>query len=159
MIFVTVGTNEAPFDRLLQAVGRLPRGEELVVQHGSSSLRPFATTLVEFLPFEHLVEHVRRARVVVTHAGVGSVVVALTHGKQPIVMPRLNRYGEAVDDHQHAFAERFERAGLVALAHDSDQLRDKVAAAQEDLVAGIREGGPLADDIRRYLVSSVGHRR
>ena len=60
-------------------------------------------------PFDELVEHVRRARVVVSHAGVGSVLTALANGKRPVVVPRLHRFGEAVDDHQLPFAPQARR--------------------------------------------------
>ncbi len=81
MIFVSVGTNEARFDRLLRAVAELPIDEQLLVQHGHSS--PIAAPhaeLIDFLPFEGMIETIRRARVVVTHAGVGSVMVSLANG-------------------------------------------------------------------------------
>ena len=68
MIFVTTGTCE-PFDRLLHAVDAASIDEELVVQHGFSPVRPHGARCVEFLPFAELVELVREARVVVTHAG------------------------------------------------------------------------------------------
>lgn len=159
MIFVTVGTNEARFDRLLEAVDRLPGGEELTVQYGSSSLRPTGTTLVDFLSFDRLVAEVRRARVVVTHAGVGSVMVALMNGRRPIVMPRLERHGEAVDDHQQAFARRFERAGLVTVVDDADELRTAVAGACDHVEREIGEGGPLADELREYLAAAIATSR
>ena len=100
MIFVTVGTNEARFDRLLQAFQPSPPDEELLVQHGPSGVRPPGATCVDYLPYDELVATVRRARVVVTHAGVGSIMTALANGKRPIVVPRLRRFDEAVDDHQ-----------------------------------------------------------
>ena len=74
-----------------------------------------------------MVESVTRARVVVTHAGVGSVLVALGAGKRPVVVPRRGRFGEAVDDHQVDFARRFEQAGLVTLVEDADGLEDALA--------------------------------
>jgi UDP-N-acetylglucosamine transferase subunit ALG13 len=100
MIFVTVGTNEARFDRLLHAFEWGPLDEELVVQHGPSPIRPRGATCVDYLPYDELGATVRRARVVVTHAGVGSIMTALANGKRPVVVPRLRRFGEAVDDHQ-----------------------------------------------------------
>ena len=122
MIFVTVGTNEAPFDRLVSGVSGLAGREEVVVQHGASAVRPEGATCIDFLPFDELVELVRRARVVVTHAGVGSIMVALSQGKRPIVVPRLGRFGEAVDDHQVTFARRLSERGLVTVVDDPSLL-------------------------------------
>ncbi len=156
MIFVTVGTNEAPFDRLLRAVADLPSTEELVVQHGSSSIRPAHATCVDFLPFDEVVESVTRARVVVTHAGVGSVLVALGAGKRPVVVPRRGRLGEAVDDHQVDFARRFEQAGLVTLVEDADGLEDALAQVSAQALPGSTGPTSLAGELRRYLEETLG---
>ena len=156
MIFVTVGTNEAPFDRLLVAVATVPGGSEVFVQHGASRIRPLGARCVDFLPFDRLVDEIRRAQVVVSHGGVGSVIVALANGKRPVVMPRLRRYGEAVDDHQRAFAQRFAAAGLVTVVETADELRAAIADGDDHSAAEIAEGGALADNLREYLAVCVG---
>ncbi len=150
MIFVTVGTNEAPFDRLLEAVAQLPAGEELVVQHGASSVRVPGAELVDFLPFEQIVQHIRRARAVVTHAGVGSIIVALSNGKRPVVAPRLKRFGEAVDDHQLHFGRRFSDAGLVTLVESADGLADALGSAEHEAPT-LAGSGALAAELRGFL--------
>lgn len=155
MIFVTVGTNEAPFDRLLHAVAQVPGGEEMVVQHGFSRIRPARATCFQLLPFETLVEYVRRSRVVVTHAGVGSVMVALANGKRPIVLPRLKRYGEAVDDHQVPFARRMAEQGLVTVLEDATRLAHVLEEPLPPDRVGSADDSRLADDLRRYLERAV----
>jgi UDP-N-acetylglucosamine transferase subunit ALG13 len=150
MIFVTVGTNEAPFDRLLEAVAALPSGEELVVQHGASAVRVPGATVVDFLPFEQIVENVRRARVVVTHAGVGSIIVALSNGKRPVVVPRLKQFGEAVDDHQLSFGRRFADAGLVTFVESPGDLGGALGDA-EHVAPQVSGAGALAADLRSFL--------
>jgi len=156
VIFVTVGTNEAPFDRLLAAFDSLDLAEELVIQCGASSLRPSGAECVDFISFDDLVTHVRGARVVVTHAGVGSVAVALTNGKRPIVVPRRATFDEAVDDHQVAFARRFAASGQVRLLEDLDGLGAMLQDA-EDNAYGLRHrsGGPLAAELRAYIEAAV----
>jgi len=155
VIFVTVGTNEAPFDRLLRAAADLPRTEELVVQYGSSSVRPADAVTFDFLSFDRVVEHMRRARVVVTHAGVGSTLVALANGKKPVVVPRLKSFGEAVDDHQLFFGRRFAGAGLVTLVESPLALED--ALDGEHSLTALKHGaGPLALDLRRFLEEKTG---
>jgi len=84
MIFVSVGT-AAPFDRLMQAVERLETAEPIVVQYGSSSTRPRNARCVSFMPYDDLVELVESARVVISAAGVGTVMTVLAAGKRPIV--------------------------------------------------------------------------
>ena len=157
MIFVTVGTNEARFDRLLQAVEEL-EFDDLVVQCGSSSLRPKNATCFDFLAFERLVEYVRSASVVVTHAGVGSIAVTLANGRRPVVVPRLQRYGEAVDDHQVELARRLDQSGLVTLVEEPTQLRHLRFDGQLPPRGGDRSTA-LADDLSEYLHALVTSER
>src|SRR5205823_13148086 len=99
VIFATTGTCE-PFDRLLEAFDTVELDEELVVQHGISPVRPRGARCVDFLAYAELVELVRRARVGVTHGGVGSVLTALADGKWPIVVPCRAAAGAASADLQ-----------------------------------------------------------
>lgn len=156
MIFVTVGTNEARFDRLLRAVAELRVDEELLVQHGHSSpIRPPHAELVGFLPFEGMVETIRRARIVVTHAGVGSIMVALANEKRPIVVPRLKVHGEAVDDHQLQLGRRFAAAGLVTLVESPEGLGEALGSPHE-AAAILPTSSELAADLGSFLDQAVG---
>src|SRR5215831_2863263 len=122
MIFVTVGSSSIQFDRLLAAVDELEYDEQLIVQHGASSIRPRGAECVDFLGYDEFVELIGDARAVVTHAGVGSIITAFRSGKQPIVVPRRREFGEAVDNHQVLFAERAESLGLVTVVDDLSSL-------------------------------------
>jgi len=155
MIFVSVGTHEAPFDRLLRAVGELRADEELVVQHGPSAVRCDRATEFDYRPFDEVVELVRRARVVVTHAGVGSVMLALSNGKRPVVMARLRRFDEHVDDHQLELARRLADAGLVDLVEDGAGLSEALTRSGTPPAAAT--GAPwLGVSLRDYLVATLG---
>ena len=70
------------------------------MQYGHSPAPLHAANPVQFLPFVDLIEHIRTADVVVTHAGVGSILTCLRLGRTPLVVPRQSRFGEHVDDHQ-----------------------------------------------------------
>ena len=162
MILVSTGTNGKPFDRLLRAVSRLEFDEELVVQHGPSGLRPDGATCLAFAGFDEFSELVRRARVVITHGGVGSVLVALANGRRPLVVPRLARYGEAVDDHQLDFARKLDAAGLVTAVQEPDTLGPMLAAVaaarnqQHDFSGSLRPDR-LATELGEYLRKVVGN--
>ena len=158
MIFVTVGTNEARFDRLLAALDDLPDGTDLFFQHGPSAVSPTGATCVDYMSFDELAEKMRQARAVVTHAGVGSVLTALLNGTRPIVVPRLQRFGEAVDDHQVHFGRRAQSAGLVTLVEDLAELADAVARHQESPPSPPRPDERLVEDLRGFLGEAVGRR-
>ena len=153
MIFVTVGTNEAPFDRLLRAVEALSGTDDLVVQHGAGTFRPSGASCIPFLPFDALVEHVREASVVITHAGVGSIAVALTNGKMPLVVPRRKSFGEAVDDHQVALAHRLASGGLVVAVDEPSSLPEAVATFRAEARSPLEQAhsSALADHLAAHL--------
>lgn len=158
MIFVSVGTNEARFDRLLHAVDRLGGSEEVIAQCGSSSVRPANATCFDYVPFDALVDEIRRARAVVMHAGVGSMMVALANGKRPIVVPRLRRFDEAVDDHQVPLARRLAERGLVRLVEDPARLPEAVADDSESTPVAIGGDSRLSGELRSHLAVLVGRR-
>jgi UDP-N-acetylglucosamine transferase subunit ALG13 len=157
MIFVSVGTNEARFDRLLRAVAELELDEPLLIQHGHSvRLERAHAELVDFLPFEGMVDAIRSARVVVTHAGVGSVMVALANGKRPVVVPRRKAFAEAVDDHQLQLGRRFAQAGLVTLVEDPEELTDALRAEQ-GAAAIVPSASTLTADLSSFLAAAIPH--
>ena len=96
-------------------------------------------------------DHARRARVVVSHAGVGSIMLALMAGRRPVVVPRIAALGEAVDDHQVPLARRLDAAGLVRLVEDPDDLAAAVSesGSREPMRTG--EGTDLARELHAYL--------
>ena len=149
MIFVTLGTQAFPFDRLLRGLEGV--GEELVVQGGPSTFRPQGAAWFDYLEYPELLEHIRRARVIVSHAGVGSVITVVAEGKRPVVVPRLQRHGEAVDDHQLPLARRLATAGLVSLVEDPEQLAAALAETPPAPATLGGEGGIVAD-LRAYLL-------
>jgi UDP-N-acetylglucosamine transferase subunit ALG13 len=149
VILVTIGTSD-PFDRLLAAVARLPADEEIVAQCGTSAVHPENARCVTFLPFDELSALVCTARVVIMHAGAGSVLTALAAGRRPVAVPRLRRYGEAVDDHQVEFGRSLAAAGLITLVEDPGHLAGAIAAAPA-APPGRDGDGRLARDIGTYL--------
>jgi len=157
MILVTVGTHEQQFDRLVQAAAQLGGDEELVVQYGTSTLTQGRGEWVDFMSFDELAEQARRARVVVCHAGVGSIVLARRYGHRPIIMPRRPHFGEHVDEHQMQLTRRLAKAGIVTVVETAEELAAAVAAPPAVAPAGSQAGalsGPsaLSADVREVLI-------
>jgi UDP-N-acetylglucosamine transferase subunit ALG13 len=128
MIFVTVGSTQFPFERLVRALDGLP-GDQLHVQHGPVPAPLGAAWSKAYMQFPEVLKSMRRADVVVCHAGAGSVLCALREGHTPVVVPRLKRYEETVDDHQVEFANALAAEGRVSAVDDLSRLREVVEAA------------------------------
>jgi UDP-N-acetylglucosamine transferase subunit ALG13 len=155
MIFVSVGTHEAPFDRMLRAVDDLHSEEELVVQYGPSLVRSDGASEFDYLGFDEVVEYIRQARAVFMHAGVGSVMISLANGKRPIVMARRREFDEHVDDHQVELARRMEASGLVTVVDDTEALAAALAAAARP-PGRVIDAPWLGDDLSAFLAEQIG---
>jgi UDP-N-acetylglucosamine transferase subunit ALG13 len=155
VIFVTVGTEQRPFDRLLAAVGDMQWTEPVVVQHGPSLVRPRATRYADYFSFPDMLQLIDEARVVISHAGVGSVTLALRAGKRPIIMPRLRENGEHVDDHQVLFAERLQSSGLAVAIAGAEELRHAVRSPVVHQTAPRGSQAALSRALRRYLIEET----
>jgi UDP-N-acetylglucosamine transferase subunit ALG13 len=156
MIFATVGSSTIPFDRLVRALGSMETDEDLVVQTGVSTVRPRRAKVLDYLGYDDFVALIRSARIVVTHAGAGSVITALGEGKRPIVVPRRAAQREAVDDHQVAFARRAAELGLVTLVEDVSLLAATLRDHEPSLTRSAPEPSPIERELRSYIEHCVG---
>jgi UDP-N-acetylglucosamine transferase subunit ALG13 len=129
MIFLTVGT-QFPFDRLVKAVDEgVERGfikDEIYAQIGKSHYEPRNFDYVEFLQKDQFDNYVRNSTCLISHAGMGIITLALDNDKPLLVMPRLKKYHEVVNDHQLAIAKRFSELGHILVAYDAEDLLDGV---------------------------------
>ena len=125
MIFVTVGT-QLPFDRMIRAVDqwagvRFPR-PSVMAQIGPTDFIPQHLTARPFVGVKEFAELARDACVIVSHAGIGSILTAQSFGKPIVIMPRQAMLGEHRNDHQLATAARFRNRPGVFVANDEFEL-------------------------------------
>lgn len=144
MIFVTVGTHEQQFDRLIRKVDELKRdgafADEVVMQTGFCTYEPQYCRFSRLIPYQDMVKNVAEARIVITHGGPASFIMPLQIGKIPIVVPRQKQFEEHVNDHQLEFARNVaERMGAIIPVEDIETLGDTIARYDE-IVAGMEHG-------------------
>lgn len=131
MIFVTVGTHEQPFNRLIECIDYLKKDgliqDEVIVQTGFSTYVPQYCLWREFLPFSEMEKNVLDARIVITHGGPASFIMPLQLGKVPIVVPRQYEFGEHVNNHQVEFAKAVsEKMGSIISIEDINKLGETI---------------------------------
>lgn len=144
MIFVTVGTHEQPFNRLIRKVDELKRDgviqEEVIMQTGFSTYEPKYCEWSKLIPYQQMKKNVEDARIVITHGGPASFIMPLQIGKVPIVVPRQHKFDEHVNDHQVEFAcDVAERMGTIILVENIEKLK-KVITDYDQIVAGMEHG-------------------
>lgn len=131
MIFVTVGTHEQPFNRLIECVDNLKKDgvimEEVVIQTGYSTYVPRNCQWQKLFPYQEMVKLVQEARIVITHGGPSSFIMPLQIGKTPIVVPRRHEFNEHVNDHQVNFVRSVaERMGTVIPVYEIEELGERI---------------------------------
>ena len=129
MIYVTVGTMHLEFSRLIRKMDDIARitEEKTIIQRGMNSFLPEHCEHFDFKGREEVEAIQQEARVVVAHAGIGSVLDALKAGRPLIVVPRLKHFGEHNNDHQLDLARAVERRGWGQLVMDIDELEEACA--------------------------------
>lgn len=138
MIFVTVGTHEQQFNRLVKKIDELKRDdviqEEVLIQTGYSTYEPKYCEWRQWIPYPKMIENIDRARIVITHGGPSSFIMPLQVGKTPIVVPRQAKFEEHVNDHQVKFCNAMaERYGSILVVEDIEKL-DEAITGYEKLV-------------------------
>lgn len=166
MIFLTVGS-ELPFDRLVRTIDEwcVDRGRQdvfgQIAEPGTGGYRPTNFEWRPFLSTHDYDQHCRDADLIVGHAGMGSIITAMTYMKPIVIMPRKAAFKETRNDHQIATAEWLGERNGVLVAQDEVVLRAVLDRASEHGTARTLESPlePYAEPrllatIRDYLLSS-----
>lgn len=142
MIFVTVGTHEQQFNRLVSYMDEWAstHDEEVVIQSGFSTYEPKSAKFSKLYPYKTMVELVDKARIVITHGGPSSFIMPLQIGKVPVVVPRMKDHDEHVNNHQLDFARAVaERQGNIIVVEDVTKLGDTIDN-YDSIVNGMKNG-------------------
>lgn len=144
MIFVTVGTQKFPMNRLIKKVDEIAehyktassgersfentfeensfKGNLFFAQIGNTDYLPKNFPYERFLSQESFQDMVKRSKLIISHAGVGTMMSGILDGKKVVVVPRLKKFGEHVDDHQVEIAEAFQMKNCVIYCSQLEEL-------------------------------------
>lgn len=127
MIFVTVGTHEQSFERLVKKVDELKRDkiidEDVIIQKGYTDYEPQYCESYKLIGYNDMQRYLDDARIIITHGGPASFIAPLTIGKIPIVVPRQKKFNEHVNNHQKDFVEQVvARDSTIIPCYDIDDL-------------------------------------
>lgn len=127
MIFVTVGTHEQSFERLVKKVDDLKKdkiiNEDVVIQKGYTNYEPQYCESYKLVNYNDMQKYLKTARIIITHGGPASFIAPLAVGKIPIVVPRQKKFNEHVNNHQKDFVEQIvARDNTIIPCYDIDDL-------------------------------------
>ena len=121
MILVTLGTQKQSFTRLLDYIENSNINDEIIVQAGHTKYESQKMKIFSFIDYNEMNEYIKKADLIITHGGTGSILTPLKKGKKVIACARKQEYGEHVDDHQEQLVSIFADEGYI-LKIDEDNL-------------------------------------
>lgn len=130
-IFIVVGTQE-PFDRMIKAIDEwaaMHSGYSIFAQVSKAQYQPKSFQFTDFITPELFDARFNEADLIISHAGMGTIISALASGKPIIVMPRLAANHEHRNDHQLATAKSFEKLGFVKAVYNDQDMHEALDSA------------------------------
>ena len=126
MIFVTLGTQDKPFKRLLKEVDDcIEKGiikDTVIVQAGYTKYKSDNMVIHDYLDMDEFEEYMNKADLIICHGGVGSILGGLNKKKRVIAVPRLSKFKEHVNDHQIQIIDNFIKRGYIVGVRDVSEL-------------------------------------
>ena len=154
MIFCTIGT-QAPFDRFVKIVDEVAAdlNEEIIAQVAKSNYQAKNIKTLEFLAPDEFNELFSKARMIVAHAGMGTIISALKLEKPIIIFPRIAALGEHRNEHQLATAEKMKELGYVYVANNAEDLYKLLTSKELKPLhkLGERASHSLIDELCRVI--------
>ena len=159
MIFVSLGTQDKPFNRIIDYILKLKEeikeleDIEIVFQIGQTKLSEEEKNKIEklnekineekvsekiknkeeknitvfnMLKPEEMKKYIINSSIVITHAGVGTIMECIEHNKDIIVLPRKEENGEHVNNHQEEIAFEMEKNGLLYKVDTYEKMQEIV---------------------------------
>ena len=154
MIFVTVGNHFQEFDRLLKKVDAIaPRiPHEIVIQKGYSKYLPRNAKYFDFVPMDEAMNYIRKSDLVISHAGIGTIILCKEKGVPLVIFPRRKKYGEHGTDHQVEIAKVLAERGdeNIYIVYEENQLEEKIIE-----VMGKKKIAPAENRGRENLIRTI----
>jgi UDP-N-acetylglucosamine transferase subunit ALG13 len=154
MIFITIGF-QFSFDRLIKEMDKIAPAlntDLIIAQISKSNYEVKNMKSLDFVPPSEFNDYFHKAELIISHAGMGTIISALQCGTPIIVMPRLTKYREVKTDHQLATAKALEKLNYVHVVYDEKELRNKVT---EVLNGSLKPLHTLGENASEELILSI----
>lgn len=129
MIFVSVGTQDKSFTRLLELIDKeIDKGfikDEVIVQSGYTKYNSKNMKILDYVSKDDFNKYVKECDLLITHGGVGTIFTGLENNKKVMVMPRLKEYKEHNNNHQLDITESFEKEGYILSFNNESEFEEK----------------------------------
>lgn len=153
MIFITVGSQKFPMNRIFIEVDRLIEekkiDQEVIAQIGTATYKPRNFKYKQFYSKEEMICFTEKCDLLITHAGSSSIMTGLKNLKKIIVIPRRAELGEHVDNHQFELSEVMSKQNYVIEVQDIENLYEAIIASKTKEIKEYISGNKMIIDILR----------
>ncbi len=155
MIFVTVGTHEQQFNRLVEEIDKLiEKGkllEKVIIQTGYSDYKPRHAAWFKFKNKQEIEKIMRRANIIIAHGGSGTLLTASSLGKPVIGVPRLKKFNEHTNDHQIQIVKELEKEKRIIAVYDIKNLYNAIQKAKKMNIKSRKQEIVMIPTINEFL--------
>jgi UDP-N-acetylglucosamine transferase subunit ALG13 len=155
LIFLTIGTWCKGFDRLVKAVDELVEcdviTDKVIAQIGYSSYTPKHLNTIRFCSPDDFADLVSSARLLISHAGIGTIIHAIAQCKPIVVVPRRKELGEVDNEHQFATAKQFAAEGSILVAYDVSELATTLKQAETFVPVGSKGSEKILQAVQGFI--------
>ena len=157
MIFIALGTQKFQFNRLLKMIDQLISNGKIVesvfAQIGNSDYVPKNIQYTSFMSKFDFEKKIRECDVLITHSGVATIITGLKYEKKVIVVPRLAKYEEHIDNHQVQIAEAFSEQNYVITYTENDSLEElKEKAKHSEFAKYTSQRKQMVETIESFIL-------
>lgn len=156
MIFVTVGTHNQGFERLIKTidelVGQRKLNEQVIIQTGNTDYVPKNCKWFKFTILQNFIKICKKSNIIITHSGVGSIIIPLQLKKPIIVVPRLKKFNEHIDDHQLQIAKELDKQKKVIAVYDVNELLNAIKKARNFIPSKTVKKNKILNIIKKFLL-------
>jgi len=158
MIFVTVATHFQGFERLIKEIDIIAKkiDEKVIAQIGNTKYIPKNMEYFTFTEDKKILDLYKTSRVIITHAGAGTLLTLFNYKKHIIVVPRLKRFNEVIDDHQLELAEVLQNKKNVTVIYDIKELENALKKQDELDYVEITQKKELVIFLKNILQEMAG---
>jgi UDP-N-acetylglucosamine transferase subunit ALG13 len=153
LILVTVGTHNQGFPRLIKTIDNLAVHikEKIIIQTGYTNYEPRNCEWFKFIPYEKFIELIKKSNLIITHGGIGSIMISLQLKKPTIVVPRLKKFYEHIDDHQLQIAKELEKQKRVIVVYDIKDLKKTIKQSKKFIPTRMTKNNKILNIIEIFI--------
>jgi UDP-N-acetylglucosamine transferase subunit ALG13 len=154
MIFVIVGMHYQSFNRLIKKMDEISGkiNEEVIMQIGHAEYKPKNATFFNFVKTDQeILDLIKQARIVVSHAGAGTILNILKYNKPAIVVPRLKKFNEHIDDQQIEIAEELSKMKKIISVYDVEKIENLINNIENIDLVKQKQDNKLITYLKSYI--------